>query len=136
MARRLPDSCPCGNPARIESCCGRYLDGGQRAPTAEALMRSRYSAYVLRREAYVRETWHQATRPAALDLNNGVVTQWIGLDVRRHELQDQTHATVEFVARYKVNGRAHRLHELSRFVYEDGQWLYIDGDIRHESPKS
>lgn len=130
MASRLPVSCPCGSPASLEDCCRRYLDGGQRAPTAEALMRSRYTAYVLGRDAYLRETWHPATRPAALNMNDGVATKWIGLDVMRHELQDQNHASVEFVARCKVNGRAHRLHELSRFICEDGQWFYVDGDIK------
>ncbi|CAG4882500.1 conserved protein of unknown function [Georgfuchsia toluolica] len=130
MANRAPDSCPCGNPALYELCCGRYIDGGLRAPTAEALMRSRYTAYALGREAYVRETWHPATRPGALDLDDGGATKWIGLDVKRHELQDQSHATVEFIARYKINGRAHRLHELSRFICVDDQWFYVDGDIR------
>ncbi len=91
-------------------------------------MRSRYTAYSLQREDYVLATWHPATRPVALGLVNEVATQWIGLDVKRHHLQDATHATVEFIARYKVNGRTHRLHEISRFVQEDGHWLYIDGE--------
>ena len=51
------------------------------------------------------------------------------LGVRRHTQQDADHATVEFVARSKLAGRAHRLHEISRFVREDGRWLYVDGDV-------
>ena len=56
-------------------------------------------------------------------------TKWLGLAVKRHQQQDDRHATVEFVARYRIGGRGHRLHELSRFVREDGRWYYLDGDI-------
>lgn len=121
--------CPCGSGINLADCCGRYMDGGVPAPTAEALMRSRYTAYTLLREDYLRSTWHQSTRPDALSLAEQVPTQWIALEVKRHELQDNDHAIVEFVARYKVNGRAHRLHELSRFVREEGQWFYLDGEV-------
>lgn len=93
-------------------------------------MRSRYTAYVLMREPYLLATWHASTRPARLDL---APTQWIGLTVHHHERQDADHATVEFIARYKLNGRAHRLHETSRFVREGGRWFYVDGDVA-ESP--
>lgn len=129
---RQPESgtCPCGSSNRFDDCCGRYLDQGQCAPTAEALMRSRYTAYVLGREAYLMESWSPATRPETLNLQDGSATKWIGLEVKRHELQDSTQAIVEFVARCKLNGRAHRLHEISRFVYEDGRWFYVDGDMK------
>lgn len=92
-------------------------------------MRSRYTAYTLLREDYLLATWHTSTRPASLDLAADAATKWIGLEVKRHEQQDTDHAIVEFVARYKVNGRAHRLHEVSRFVREDGRWFYVDGDV-------
>ena len=92
-------------------------------------MRSRYTAYTLHREDYLLATWHPTTRPASLDLANDVQTKWLGLEVKRHEQQDADHAIVEFIARYKVNGRAHRLHEVSRFVRENGSWLYLDGEI-------
>jgi SEC-C motif-containing protein len=121
-----PSPCPCGGGTSFDECCGRYLDGGNAAPTAEALMRSRYSAYVRLREDYLIATWHPTTRPAALGLANEAPTKWLGLEVRRHEQTDADHAIVEFVARYKVNGRAHRLHEVSRFVREDGRWFYVD----------
>jgi len=109
------------------ACCARYIDAGETAPTAEVLMRSRYSAYTLHRADYLLATWHASTRPAQLDLAGEAQTRWLGLEIRRHEQADACHATVEFVARYKVNGRAHRLHEASRFVREGGQWLYVDG---------
>jgi SEC-C motif-containing protein len=112
-------------------CCGRYLDDGEAAPTAEALMRSRYSAYTLGREDYLLRTWLHSTRPASLELANqprSARCKWLGLEVRRHEQLEPDNAMVEFVARYKVDGRAHRLHEISRFVREAGQWFYIDGE--------
>ncbi len=120
--------CQCSSRKTYADCCGRYLDGGEAAPTAEALMRSRYTAYTLGRENYLLATWHLSTRPASLDLAEDVPTRWISLEVKRHEQQDTEHAIVEFVARHKVNGRAHRLHEVSRFVREEGRWFYVGGD--------
>ena len=122
-------SCPCGCAGNFADCCGRYLEGAETAPTAEALMRSRYTAYTMQCEDYLLATWHSCTRPAQLGLAGELPTKWLGLEVKRHEQQDAEHAIVEFVARYKVNGRAHRLHETSRFVREDGRWLYVDGDV-------
>ncbi|MEQ1532271.1 MAG: hypothetical protein HOO97_09330 [Sideroxydans sp.] len=128
MAKLAP-TCPCGSTKPFTACCAPYVEGNVPAPTAEALMRSRYTAYTLLREDYVLATWHTSTRPASLELAADAATKWIGLEVKRHEQQDADHATVEFVARYKVNGRAHRLHEVSRFVREDGRWFYLDGDL-------
>jgi SEC-C motif-containing protein len=92
-------------------------------------MRSRYSAYVLQREDYLLATWHRTTRPAVLDLVRVTPAQWLGLKVLRVEAGTATdqEGVVEFVARYKVQGRAERLHETSRFVREEGRWLYVDG---------
>lgn len=121
------EPCPCGSGRPYAGCCGP-AHGGQPAATAEALMRSRYSAYVLGLEAYLLATWHPSTRPEKLDLAEPRA-KWLGLEVRRHEQTDDTHAVVEFIARYRVAGRGQRLHETSRFVREAGGWLYIDGDI-------
>jgi SEC-C motif-containing protein len=123
--------CPCGLPARYEDCCGRYHAGPLhlQAPTAEALMRSRYSAFALDLTDYLLATWHASTRPQHLDANEPGL-KWLGLEVRRHSTLDADHATVEFVARSKLGGRARRLHELSRFAREDGRWFYVDGDSR------
>ena len=71
---------------------------------------------------------HTSTRPSELNLAADD-SKWLGLEVRAHILQDETHATVEFVARYRIAGRGHRLHELSRFVCEDGRWFYVDGEF-------
>ena len=91
-------------------------------------MRSRYSAYVLGLTDYLLATWHPTTRPAALTPDEAGL-KWLGLDVRRCAMQDADHGTVEFVARSKLGGRAHRLHETSRFVREGGRWFYLDGDF-------
>lgn len=121
--------CPCGRSKPYTACCGRFIESNEPAPTAEALMRSRYTAYTLRNEDYLLATWHASTRPSSLGLQDEVPTKWLGLEVKRHEQQDADHAIVEFVARYKVQGRAHRLHEVSRFLREAGQWFYVDGTV-------
>lgn len=86
-------------------------------------MRSRYSAFVRGLPAYLLDTWHPSTRPPTLELEPGL--RWLGLEVRRHRPDGDT-AVVEFVARSKQGGRAHRLHETSRFVREGGRWFYVD----------
>lgn len=93
-------------------------------------MRSRYSAYVLGNEPYLLATWHQTTRPASLGLAQEAKTQWLGLKIvsTAKGLRDDTEGSVEFVARYKINGKAHRLHEVSRFVKEAGRWYYVSGE--------
>ena len=93
-------------------------------------MRSRYSAYVRGDADYLLATWHASTRPDMLDFSDAAATRWLGLEVKRHQQRDADHATVEFVARYRVGGgSAVRLHELSRFVREDGRWFYVDGEF-------
>lgn len=92
-------------------------------------MRSRYTAYTLLREAYLLATWHHSTRPASLKLPLEPHTKWLGLEVKRHEQSELNQAIVEFVARYKVSGRAHCFHETSRFVREAGRWFYLDGSV-------
>lgn len=94
-------------------------------------MRSRYTAYALGDARYLRQTWHPANRPDDLRLDEDPRPRWIGLTVRCHRIEDADHATVEFVARYKINGRAFKLEEISRFVRDNGRWYYVDGDI-HE----
>lgn len=122
----MSEPCPCGLPAPYASCCGRYHQGelaGQ-APTPEALMRSRYSAFVKDLRPYLLDTWHPSARPPLIEPPEAGL-KWLGLDVRRATLEDADHGTVDFVARSKLGGRAHRLHEVSAFVREGGRWYYI-----------
>jgi len=125
MSAAPSSPCPCGRTATYADCCGR-LHAGEPAPDAEALMRARYSAFALSLHEYLLASWHASTRPASIEADAPGM-RWLGLEVRRHERQDEDHATVEFVARFKEGGRATRLHERSRFVREDGRWFYIDG---------
>lgn len=121
--------CACGSDKAYADCCGRYLDNDETPETAEELMRSRYTAYTLNHENYLLASWHRSTRPAALELTDQLHRKWLGLAVKRHEQTSSDCAVVEFVARYKIAGRAHRLHEISRFVFEEGRWFYVDGDF-------
>jgi len=120
-------TCPCGRPLPVAACCGRY-HAGTAAPDAESLMRSRYSAYVLGLEDYLLATWHASTRPGALHLAAGPRPKWLGLEVSTHAESGDA-ATVEFVARCRIGGRASRIHEVSRFVREQGRWYYVDGVV-------
>ncbi|MEU9628915.1 YchJ family metal-binding protein [Streptomyces luteogriseus] len=118
-------SCPCGLPQAYEACCGRFHSGAAAAPTAEALMRSRYCAFVKGDVAYLLRTWHPRTRPGRLELDPGM--GWTGLEVLGTSEGSAFHATgtVEFRASY----RGGSLHELSRFERVDGAWVYVDGEF-------
>jgi SEC-C motif-containing protein len=136
-----PAACPCGG-ASFATCCGPFLAGDAIPTTAEQLMRSRYTAYTRGDETYLRATWHPSTLPAGPIIDPKEGLRWLGLDVESAlrlrqrkanlpEIRDRD--TVEFVARYKIAGRAHRLHEVSRFVREHGdgvaRWFYLDGSF-------
>ena len=121
--------CPCGSARPYGHCCGPLHADQAPAASAEALMRSRYSAHVLDLRDYLLRSWHPSTRPPELAaMERGL--RWLGLEIKRCARTDDDHATVEFVARSKLSGRAHRLHELSRFVREGGRWYYLDGDLK------
>lgn len=117
-------SCPCGLPPAYDACCGR-LHEGTPAPTAQALMRARYSAFVVGDAAYLLRSWHSTTRPARLHLDDP--QSWERLEVlatSRGGLLD-AEGTVEFRAHYALDGRPGSLHEVSRFVREDAAWVYV-----------
>ncbi|MGW6535340.1 YchJ family protein [Streptomyces sp. NPDC055051] len=122
--------CPCGLDAGYGACCGRFHTGtGATAPTAELLMRSRYSAFVVGDTAHLLRTWAPETRPADLDLDPG--TRWAGLEIL--DTTDGTafhqRGTVTFRARYVQGGEPGSLHERSRFTRHDGAWVYVDGEF-------
>ena len=122
--------CPCGTGQPYTACCGRWHGGDQhlQAPDALALMRSRYTAYSLNLGDYILQTWHPSTRPAQWEPMDPQL-RWLGLEIRQHRVLSPTQATVEFVARSKLGGRAHRLHEISEFILEEGRWTYLRGEL-------
>lgn len=127
-------ACPCGSGLPLSQCCQLIMGDGQPAETALALMRSRFTAYTLGDEDYLLKTWHRSTRPAPHDLRDNP-QQWLRLKILHTELGQpgDDEGVVEFVAIFKVNGRAERLHERSRFCRENGSWRYLDGV--HQNPK-
>ncbi|MFF7243392.1 YchJ family protein [Embleya sp. NPDC008237] len=135
MSRRTPrprseavvtagSPCPCGLPDTYGACCGAR-HAGSPAPTAEALMRSRYSAFAVRDTAYLLRTWHPDTRPERLDSDEH--TRWLGLEVLASTGGGPFHqeGTVEFIATYREHGHRDTLREHSRFVRHDGAWVYV-----------
>jgi len=123
----LRGACPCGLPAVYVDCCGRYHAGplAGLAPTPEALMRSRYSAFVLDVRAYLQSTWHVSQRPTSMEAPEPGL-RWLGLSVQASGMLGPDEGWVRFVARSKLGGRAHRLEETSRFVREAGRWFYVE----------
>ncbi|MDX3134052.1 YchJ family metal-binding protein [Streptomyces europaeiscabiei] len=122
---QAPRTCPCGLPEAYEACCGRYHSGGAAAPTAEALMRSRYSAFVVRDEAYLLRTWHPRTRPAGVDFDTTM--RWTGLEILDTRDGSAFHATGAVAFRASFRGGS--MHERSRFERVDGAWVYVDGEF-------
>jgi SEC-C motif-containing protein len=112
-------SCPCGLGEPYDACCGRF-HAGKPAPTAELLMRSRYTAFARGDTAYLLRTWHPTTRPRRLRLDPTQV--WTGLEIHDRSgggLFD-AEGVVEFTAHHDRGSQ----HERSRFVREDGAWTY------------
>lgn len=131
LSARAP--CPCDSGQPYADCCGPWHAGlavGVHAPTPEALMRSRYSAYVVGLIDYLLATWHASTSPGELALSP---VKWLGLDVR-HAQSTGDAGVVEFVARCRTAAGAQRLHETSRFVRTEGRWYYIDGIDLMDNP--
>lgn len=126
VARR----CPCGSGHGLGNCCGPLLQGVTDAPTAERLMRSRFSAFALGDVEYLLASWHPRTRPDRIDLDPK--QRWLFLDVLETEsggLLD-TDGVVEFRAHYRDASGRGELHERSRFVRVDRRWVYLDGALR------
>ncbi|WP_282784910.1 YchJ family metal-binding protein [Nocardia sp. CC201C] len=124
-----PAACPCGSSAPYAQCCGPLHRGEGRAATAEALMRSRFSAFAVGDEAYLLRSWAPETRPATVEFEPGM--RWEALEIVGSTGGGPFHTagTVEFRAHYRAHGRAGTLHEHSRFRRDDGAWVYVDGDI-------
>jgi SEC-C motif-containing protein len=126
-------NCPCLSGEQYTGCCGRFHSGAADAATAEQLMRSRYSAFVLLDAGYLLKTWHPDTRPSELDLDPGL--EWRRLDIvstsRGGPLDNQ--GTVEFRAHFRQDGERGVHHETSRFLKVDRRWYYLDAVVLHQT---
>jgi SEC-C motif-containing protein len=124
----METDCPCGSGQTYGACCGLFHSGAATAPTAQALMRSRYSAFAVGDADYLLATWCPTTRPASVELDQAL--EWRRLQIRGlsagGEMDDT--GTVEFVAHYwdSTRGEYGRQHENSRFVREARDWFYVD----------
>jgi SEC-C motif-containing protein len=138
--------CPCGSGKLHAECCEPYISRRKQAPTAEALMRARYSAYATKHIAFLEWSLHprarkghdpQSTRQWAEE------SEWLGLEVIRTEGGGEADAsgTVEFKAHYRTRGEAVEHHEVAEFRREDGKWYFLDGKVigpppvKREAPK-
>ena len=127
--------CPCGSKKEYANCCQPYIEGTKDAPTAEALMRSRYSAYVKEAFQYVYDSYHSKTKQHftldAIKEQSSKIT-WLGLTVsgtKNGTVNDKT-GTVSFTARYEMDGKTQNLIEKSFFAKEKGRWYYINGETQ------
>ena len=129
MSAKAADRCPCGSGLSLGCCCEPILQGQRPAATAVALMRSRYVAFVTHNLPYLLGSWHPSTRPGQLEFDSH--QHWLGLKIvsTTAGTEHDQEGIVEFVARYKISGAGHRLHEISRFVRTNDRWLYLDGTI-------
>ncbi|RQP12695.1 MAG: hypothetical protein EAS51_02035 [Microbacteriaceae bacterium] len=121
-------ACPCGSGRAYGRCCGP-IHAGAPAPTAEALMRSRFSAFALGDAAYLTRSWHPSTRPGELELDADVVWRRLQIVDTVAGGPDDADGVVEFRASYRSPDGAGLLHERSRFARVDGRWTYLDGDV-------
>ena len=131
----LPDDarCPCGSGDVLGACCGPVLRGQRRAPTAEALMRSRYTAFAVRDLEHLLRSWHPSTAPAREELAASLAEEvrWLRLEIHGTEAGGpfEDAGVVDFSAISKGPGGRSVQRERSRFVREDGTWLYLDGEL-------
>ncbi|GAA1949540.1 YchJ family protein [Microbacterium deminutum] len=134
LALRDEQQCPCGSGERFDGCCAPLLRGDEAAPSAERLMRSRYTAFVVGDARYLRETWHPGTRPEALDLDPSL--RWSGLEITDVEagVDGDRRGAVEFRAHWRDGDATGVLAERSRFVRQSGRWWYLDGAVSKTGP--
>lgn len=121
--------CPCGTGRAYGQCCGPLHSGARRAPTAVALMRSRFSAFAVGDPGYLLTSWHPDTRPAELTLDETIAWRRLQIVDTESGGEEDTEGVVEFRAQYVHRGSRHILHERSRFDRVNGQWLYLDGEL-------
>jgi SEC-C motif-containing protein len=122
---RHKNDCPCGSGLAFDPCCNRFLSEQETPQTPLDLMRSRYTAYTRQDDRYLRHTWYPNAQPEGSLVADPSI-KWMRLQIIRHE-ENGEDGLVEFIAYCKVNGRAQKMHETSRFLREGGKWYYLDG---------
>lgn len=137
--------CPCGSTLSLSKCCGVYLEKKKKAPTAEALMRSRYSAYVLQNIDYIMDTHHESTKKDVVreDIEAwSNEAEWLGLTIVKTDagLEKDGQGLVEFKCSYELDGKIQNHHEISEFVKEGGTWFFREGrfitdTVKRDGPK-
>lgn len=125
-------ACFCGNQKYYSECCLPFISGNLKPETPEQLMRSRYSAFCIKDIEYLISTHHHSKQqPNEREILAQTIneTQWLGLKVLKTDKRriNQVVGHVEFAAFYKNNNKIEQLHENSKFIYENGQWYYLDG---------
>ncbi len=127
--------CYCGNSQDFANCCGKFISGAASAPTPEALMRSRFSAYCVKDYGYIWRTYGKHQRPSLSEASlahSASNTVWLGLEVIASSSQGNG-GSVEFAAIYKEGNSVFRMHEISQFEYQDGAWVYTTGAMQSDS---
>ncbi|WNC73780.1 YchJ family protein [Thalassotalea psychrophila] len=129
----MTELCPCGSDKSFSLCCENHINQTQLPLTAEQLMRSRYSAYVLKNSKYIAQTY-ASIKQAENSIDDikewAEQTTWLSLEVVSTDYSDNRYHFVEFVAKYLVENEVWQMHEKSRFVQEQETWRYLDGDVR------
>jgi SEC-C motif-containing protein len=133
------NKCPCGSQNDYDSCCGPYITGTASAPTAEALMRSRYTAYAVQAIDYIKQTTHKSAVHAFNEEAShrwSKESDWLGLEIRsvKGGLEGDVDGDVEFVATYTQNGADQVHHERATFKKEGPKWYFVDGELIGRDP--
>jgi SEC-C motif-containing protein len=140
-------TCPCGKGESLETCCGPLIAGKALPETAEALMRSRYTAYATGNVDYILSS-HDPATVGEVDRNNTEAwsksAEWLGLEITKTEAGEAAdqEGVVEFVARYKIRGVAIDHRERAIFKKHGPRWVFVDGvelkgpPVRNEGPKA
>jgi SEC-C motif-containing protein len=137
MNEEQASGCPCQSGLAFRQCCQPFITLQSIPATAEQLMRSRYTAYTRKNSEYLLQNWHTDFRPADIDFTHEQ-HQWIGLKILSTHLggKDDNEGQVHFIAHFKLNGKAHRLEENSRFKKIAGQWFYLQAEPKQAPLKS
>ncbi len=126
--------CPCCSERAYDNCCGPIVEGQQSAPTAEALMRARYTAYAKQKIGFIRDSMLKSTQDQfdeAATTKWSAKSTWLGLEINSVEGDDDTssEATVDFTARYERGGETEDHHEVAQFKRDKGQWYFVNGKL-------